>query len=232
MCHSLGVKPLPQSAAFFDLDNTLIKGSSLFYLFKGLVEYGQVSKRQILDFAFENYRFIRSKTEHVSSMSRISSKALTLVAGRNHAHLSELCEKIVEKFLNQKLNPQVYERLQEHHFLGHHTWLITAAPVEIAQIVAQKMGMTGAIGTHCEVIDGKYSGRLLGEMLHGPRKAVAMQSIAVNRNYDLTRSFAYSDSINDLPLLLSVGTPFVVNPNQELARIARKNSWSELTNVS
>ena len=53
-----------------------------------------------------------------------------------------------------------------------------------------------------------------------------------NRNYDLTRSFAYSDSINDLPLLLSVGTPFVVNPNQELARIARKNSWSELTNVS
>lgn len=220
------------SAAFFDLDNTLIQGSSLYYFFKGLVDFKLVSKKQILHFAFENFRFVKSKTENHVNMAKIGQKALSLVAGRNHLHLVEACEAIVANFLGSKLNQHVYERVQEHTFLGHDTWLVTAAPNEIAQAVSRQIGMTGGLGTQSEVTDGKFSGRLIDGMLHGAQKARILQELSHRHNYDLQKSFAYSDSINDLPMLLSVGNPLVVNPNEELARIARKNSWVELKPVA
>jgi phosphoserine phosphatase len=98
----------------------------------------------------------------------------------------------------------------------------------MATTLAQKIGMTGALGTKSEILEGTYSGRLDGELLKGTHKAQAAKELASIRSYDLTQSFAYSDSLNDLPLLASVGTPYVVNPNSELARIARKNAWHEL----
>jgi len=219
-------------AAFFDLDNTLIQGSSLYYFFKGLVDFKLVSKKQILHFAFENFRFVRSKTENSASMARIGQKALNLVAGRSHLHLVEACEAIVESFLTSKLNHHVLERVQEHKLLGHDTWLVTAAPMEIAEAVSRQIGMTGGLGTRSEITDGKFSGKLINEMLHGVHKARVLQDLSQKHNYDLQRSFAYSDSVNDLPMLLSVGNPLVVNPNEDLARIARKNSWVELTRVA
>ena len=130
---------------------------------------------------------------------------------------------------HHKINPQVLSKIHEHHRAGHDTWLLTDAPIEIATTLAQRIGMTGALGTKSEILEGTYSGRLDGELLKGSHKAQAAKELAAIRSYDLTRSFAYSDSLNDLPLLASVGTPYVVNPNSDLARIARKNAWHELT---
>ena len=191
-----------------------------------------VSKKQILHFAFENFRFVRSKTENSTSMAKIGQKALHLVAGRSHHHLVEVCEAIVANFLSGKLNQHVLERVHDHKLLGHDTWLVTAAPVEIAEAVSRQLGMTGGLGTRSEIRNGKFSGKLTDQMLHGVHKAKVLHDLSVTHRYDLKRSFAYSDSVNDLPMLLSVGNPLVVNPNEDLARIARKNSWVELTPVA
>jgi len=89
--------------------------------------------------------------------------------------------------------------------------------------------MTGAVATTGEVIQGNYSGNLPGGTMHGINKAHAVRSLALDREYDLPNSFAYSDSINDLPLLVSVGNPFIVNPNKQLENVALKNRWPILT---
>jgi HAD superfamily hydrolase (TIGR01490 family) len=218
-------------AALFDLDNTLIHGSSLYYLVKGLVDLGELSRKQLFKFALAHFKFIKSRTENIASFHHITQRGLGLVRGQSQLQLAESCEKIVSKFLLPRLNQSILAEVQEHQRNGVDTWVVTAAPTDLATLVARSIGMTGAIGTDLATKDGRYSGELASGLLHGPRKAEAIVELAKSKNYELSKSYAYSDSINDLPLLLSVGTPCVVNANAELLRIARKNSWRELANV-
>jgi phosphoserine phosphatase len=104
-------------------------------------------------------------------------------------------------------------------------WLVTAAPQEIAQIIAHRLGMTGALATVSETVDGTYTGRLVGGLLHGPAKAAAVQALARHEQLDLSRCAAFSDSANDIPMLTLVGYPYVINPDGELRRHARAMGW-------
>jgi phosphoserine phosphatase len=104
-------------------------------------------------------------------------------------------------------------------------WLVTATPVELASIIAHRLGLTGALGTVAEVVDGKYTGRLVGELMHGPAKAEAVLALAEREGLDLSRCTAYSDSANDLPMLSLTGTAVAVNPDTELRAIARSRGW-------
>ena len=217
-----------QRAAFFDLDNTLIDGSSIYYFVRGMTKSGEIKNRDIFRFAWDNYRFRKSREESSSNMAYATKRILDFARGRSHSTISELCEEIVHDFLPKKLFPQMKERIEEHQSIGHHTWIVSASPIEIASVVARKLGMTGAIATTGEVIDGHYSGNLPGGAMHGINKANAVRSLASANTYDLNNSFAYSDSVNDLPLLVSVGNPFIVNPNKALKVIATKNEWPVL----
>lgn len=212
-------------AAFFDLDNTLIKGSSFFYFVKGLVDRGALSKRQVARFSWEHAKFIRRGEENSNIVADATRRALTLISGRSHSAMLAICEEIVLDFLPKKLFPEMKNRIEEHQFLEDDTWLITAAPSEIADVIAKQLGMTGAIGTKSRVTNGIYSGDLASTAMHGPEKAKAIKEIAFKNNYNLDRSFAYSDSLNDLPMLVSVGNPHAVNPEKDLIRIAQKNKW-------
>jgi phosphoserine phosphatase len=104
-------------------------------------------------------------------------------------------------------------------------WLVTAAPVEVAGIIAARLGLTGALGTTAEHVNGVYTGRLRGELLHGPAKAEAMRTLAREHGLDLSRCFAYSDSYNDLPMLELVGHPCAINPDRRLQQHAEENDW-------
>jgi phosphoserine phosphatase len=104
-------------------------------------------------------------------------------------------------------------------------WLVTAAPIEIATIIARRLGLTGALGTVAEHVDGVYTGALVGEMLHGPAKAEAIKALAARESLDLSRCSAYSDSANDLPMLSLVGDPCAINPDRTLREYARKHGW-------
>jgi hypothetical protein len=104
-------------------------------------------------------------------------------------------------------------------------WLVTATPVEIATVIARRLGLTGALGSVAESVDGVYTGRLVGEILHGAAKAEAVKALAVREGLELERCAAYSDSANDIPLLTLVGTACAINPDATLRTYAKTNGW-------
>lgn len=214
-----------QRAAFFDLDRTIVPGSSLFLLARGMYARDYYRVRDILRFGAGQLRF-RLSGENDSGVHRSREAALEFVAGRTRSELQQMGREIAE----ERILPRVYEgitKVVDHHrAAGDLTYLTTASPQELAEIVAESLDMTGALGTRAEVsADGLYTGRLVGEVLHGPAKAAAVAALAEERDVDLAESYAYSDSINDLPLLELVGHPHAVNPDQELRRAARERGW-------
>jgi phosphoserine phosphatase len=112
-----------------------------------------------------------------------------------------------------------------HLVAGQRVWLVTATPVEVAEVIARRLGLTGALGTVAEAVDGVYSGRLVGEILHGEAKAEAVRALAVRQGLDLERCAAYSDSANDIPMLSLVGAPCAVNPDSRLRAHAKAHGW-------
>lgn len=215
----------PKRAAFFDLDRTLIPGSSLFLLARGAYERDMFKVRDLLRFAWGQLVFqLAGERESNTEMSRTST--LEFVTGHNAAELVAWGRQIAE----ERILPRVYEDIvrviDEHKERGDLTFLVTAAPIELASTIAEALGMTGAIATVSEIdSQGYYTGRLVGSVMHGPEKAKAVAEVAAERGVDLADCSAYSDSMNDLPLLESVGDPHAVNPEGELRRIARVRGW-------
>jgi HAD superfamily hydrolase (TIGR01490 family) len=212
-------------AAFFDLDKTLIPGSSLFLLARGLYERDLFRVRDILRFGWGQMMF-RLGTERAGDMEMSRSSTLEFVTGRSQQELQSWGREIAE----ERLLPRVYEDImrviEDHRARGDLTFLVTAAPIELADLLAECLGMTGSVATVSEVDrDGYYTGRLAGPVMHGPEKAKGVAAKAAEHGVDLAECAAYSDSINDLPLLQSVGYPHAVNPEPELRRIALRRGW-------
>jgi HAD superfamily hydrolase (TIGR01490 family) len=214
-----------QRAAFFDLDKTLIPGSSLFLLARGMYARDYYRVRDIARFGWQQLMFrVSGESEKGVDSSREST--LEFVTGRPVRELQEMGKEIAE----ERILPRVYEglaRVIEHHRdVGDLTFLCTASPVELADLIAESLEMTGALGTRAEVENGRYTGRLSPEgVLHGESKAAAVADLASRMDIDLEESYAYSDSINDLPLLELVGHPIAVNPDADLKRAARECGW-------
>jgi len=124
-----------------------------------------------------------------------------------------------------RIGPGTRALAQLHLDQGQRVWLVTAAPIEIAGIIARRLGLTGALGTVAEHVDGVYTGRLVGEMLHGPAKGEAVLALAAREGLDLSRCSAYSDSFNDLTMLSLVGDPCAVNPDAKLRAHAKAEGW-------
>ncbi|MFJ9693325.1 HAD family hydrolase [Kitasatospora sp. NPDC101183] len=215
----------PHAAAFFDCDNTILRGAAIFYLGVGLFRRGFLTRRDIARFAWQQALFRLHGTEDPDHISDAKHTALGIVAGKPTADLEAICEEIFEPVVADKIWPGTRALVQMHLDAGQRVWLVTAAPLEVARIIARRLGMTGALGTVAEARDGRYTGRLVGEMLHGPAKAAAVRALARRERLDLDRCAAYSDSANDIPMLSLVGHPYVVNPDGALRRHARAQGW-------
>lgn len=172
-----------------------------------------------------NARFVRTRTESVSHRDYVMNRALSLVAGQRRDEVEELCSEVVPRIMKRRLNSAVAAAIRKHSRNGEQTWLVTASPVELAEHIATELGMTGALGTQAAHIGGVYTGELAGPILHGQNKAAAVSVLAGVEGLELGRCSAYSDSINDLPLLTLVGHPVVVNANRRLQRLANRNGW-------
>jgi HAD superfamily hydrolase (TIGR01490 family) len=136
-----------------------------------------------------------------------------------------LGEEIYDDTMAGRIWEGARELTQQHLQAGQRVWLVTATPIELANILARRLGLTGALGTVAETADGAYTGRLVGGLLHGQAKAAAIVALADREGLDLSRSSAYSDSANDLPMLELVGHPSVVNPDAGLLKEARSRNW-------
>lgn len=212
-------------AAFFDVDRTLIPGSSLFLLARGLYERDMFRVRDILRFGWGQMMF-RLQGERTRGMERYRASTLEFVTGRDQQELMSWGREIAEESILPRVYRDIVDVIDRHRDRGDLTFLVTAAPIELAETLATELGMTGAIGTVSEVDDlGRYTGRLAGPVMHGPEKAKAAAEIAASHGVDLLECHAYSDSKNDLPLLESVGYPHAVNPEGELRRIALTRGW-------
>ncbi|WP_129665479.1 HAD family hydrolase [Phytoactinopolyspora endophytica] len=216
--------PDSRTAAFFDLDNTLLRGASLFYLARGLHERKFFRTGDILRFGYQQIRFAIG-AEDPEHMHEARNAALIFIAGWSVAELSQIGEEIFDERMADKIWPGTQAIARMHVDQGQRVWLVTAAPVEIATIIAQKLGLTGALGTVAEQADGHFTGKLVGDLLHGEAKAAAVQALAANEGLDLHRCSAYSDSANDIPMLSLVGNPCAVNPDRRLRTHARKHGW-------
>jgi HAD superfamily hydrolase (TIGR01490 family) len=147
------------------------------------------------------------------------------VAGRRVEELIALGEEIYDELMVDKIWAGTKALAQMHLDAGQRVWLVTATPVELASIIAHRLGLTGALGTVAETEDGEYTGRLVGDILHGRAKAHAVRALAAREGLDLRRCTAYSDSSNDVPMLSVVGTAVAVNPDSTLRDIARQRGW-------
>lgn len=222
-----GPADAPQSdltaAAFFDVDNTMMVGASIFHFARGLAARKFFTTSDLLGFAWQQIKFRVGGRE--TDVSGHRDTALSFVAGRRVEEINTLGEEIYDELMSDRIWAGTRALAQMHLDAGQRVWLVTATPVELAQIIARRLGLTGALGTVAENVDGVYTGRLVGEILHGPAKAHAVRALAATEGLDLRRCAAYSDSVNDVPMLSAVGTAVAVNPDSELRDIAKARGW-------
>lgn len=215
----------PSGAAFFDVDNTLMKGASIFHFAAGLARRRFFSSSELVGFAAKQLKFVMSGSEDPEDMASATEAALSFVQGRSVDELITLGQEVFTESLIDKLIPGSLALAQAHLDAGQRVWLVTATPVELATIISSHLGLTGALGTVSEVVDGVYTGHLVGSPLHGVAKAEAIRALALREELDLARCSAYSDSANDIPMLSCVGHPTAVNPDGTLRHHARANEW-------
>jgi HAD superfamily hydrolase (TIGR01490 family) len=213
------------AAAFFDVDNTMMMGASIFHFARGLASRKFFATSDLAGFAWQQFKFRVGGRENPQTVKESRESALSFVAGRSVAEVVSLGEEIYDELMAERIWPGTRALANMHLDAGQRVWLVTATPVELALIIARRLGLTGALGTVAENEDGIYTGRLVGEVLHGPAKAHAVRSLAAREGLNLRRCSAYSDSVNDVPMLSVVGTAVAVNPDSELRDTARQRGW-------
>ena len=214
---------MARSAAFFDLDKTLMEGSSAIHFGRAAYRAGLMSKRQLLSDAWANVQFrLRGSTDETTKA--LWNRILDSIAGTRVTDLARLGPQILSGVL-PRLYPQMLEVAWGHQDAGRPVYIVTAASQELSELLARVVVFDGGIGVRSEIRDGVYTGRPDGPFTYREGKAEAIRQVAEREGFDLGESYAYSDSESDLPMLRAVGHPVVVNPDAELARVAREEGW-------
>ena len=210
-------------AAFFDLDKTLIEGSSAFHFARVAYRAGLISRRQMASDAWANLRFrLEGSTDEKSDQLR--ERVLEALAGQRVSDLSRLGSGVLAGVL-PRLYPEMLAEAYAHQDAGRPAYIVTAASQELAEVLASVLVLDGAIGMRSEIKDGIYTGRPDGPFTYREGKAEAIRELAAEKGIDLAESYAYSDSESDLPMMRAVGHPVAVNPDSTLGRVARDEGW-------
>ena len=212
-----------RGAAFFDLDRTLMAGSSGLYWARAARGAGLLTRRRIARYGWENVKFrLRGSTDQATD--RVRREVGEMISGQRVVDLQRLAPKVLAGVL-PRLYPQMLEVAHAHQDAGRPVYICTAASQEMAEMLAHVLSFDGALGARSEVVDGHYTGRSAGPFTYREGKAAAMRELAAAADIDLAASYAYSDSGSDLPMLRVVGHPVAVNPDAELRRVAREEGW-------
>jgi HAD superfamily hydrolase (TIGR01490 family) len=210
-------------AAFFDLDRTLMAGSSGLYWARAARSAGLLTRRRMARYGWQNVRFrLQGSTDQATD--RVRREVGQMIAGQRVTDLQRLAPKVLAGVL-PRLYPQMLEVAYAHQDAGRPVYICTAASQEMAEMLAHVVGFDGALGARSEIVEGRYTGEGAGPFTYREGKAHAMRDLAGRRGLDLAASYAYSDSESDLPMLRAVGHPVAVNPDADLARVARAEGW-------
>jgi HAD superfamily hydrolase (TIGR01490 family) len=215
------------AAAFFDLDRTLMQGSSAFQFGRAAYKAGLLSRRQLIADGWANikFRLYGASDENTHALrDRISSS----LRGVRVLDMERLGAPVLARVL-PRIYPEVLDIAHEHQDAGRQVFITTAASQELADILARVLSFDGGIGSQFSAIEnGVYTGQPTGLFIYGPDKAKAIERLAAERGFELSDCYAYSDSASDLPMLELVGHAVAVNPDRQLLRTARERGWGVL----
>jgi len=210
-------------AAFFDLDKTLMEGSSALHFGRAAYRAGMVSRRQLASDAWANLRFrLHGSTDQ--GTDELRERILDSITGQRAIDLARMGPDVLTGIL-PLIYREVLEEAYGHQDAGRRVYIVTAASQELADVLAHVLVLDGGIGMRSEVRDGVYTGKPAGPFTYREGKAVAIRELAEREGIDLTESYAYSDSESDLPMMRAVGHPVAVNPDRVLERVARDEGW-------
>jgi HAD superfamily hydrolase (TIGR01490 family) len=212
-----------RGAAFFDLDKTLMAGSSGIFFARAAYETGMISRRRLAQDVYENLRFrLLGSTD--ARADDVRRRVGEMIAGVRVRDLERLSPRVLSGVL-PRLYPQMLERAYAHQDEGLPVYILTAASQEMADLLARVLAFDGGLGSRSEIVDGRYTGRPAGPFNYREGKVLSMRELADREGIDLSASYAYSDSESDLPMLRAVRFAVVVNPDAPLRRIAAEEGW-------
>ena len=218
--------PLMRPAAFFDLDKTIIARSSTLAFSKPFRAGGLISRRTVLRSAYAQFVYHVGGADH-DQMEKMRQFLSALCAGWE----VQTVRDIVAETLHKVVDPLVYDEavslIEEHHGAGHDVVIVSASGVEVVEPIGELLGADAVVATRMQISDGRYTGEI-DYYAYGENKAAALRRLAEEHHYDLSRSYAYSDSVTDLHMLEVVGHPYAVNPDRELRRVANERGWPVL----
>ena len=214
------------AAAFIDLDRTLVSGASGFYWARAAVDAGLISRRQMASIVRRNIEFrLRGSTD--DSTDEVRAQISEVVAGQRAIDLRRMMPEVLAGVL-PRIYPQMLAVAYGHQDAGRRVYIATASSQQLADMLSHVLGFDGGIGARSEVVDGRLTGRDLGDFTYREGKAGRIRELAEHDGIDLRASYAYSDSESDLPMLRLVGHPVAVNPDVDLERVARAEGWEVL----
>ena len=213
-----------RAAAFFDLDRTLMAGSSGMHFGRAAFRSGMVGRRQLMRWGLDHVKYrLRGSTDERTE--ELLAEVKQLLAGVPEREIARLAPDLLAGIL-PRIYPQMLDEVRAHQDAGRATFIVSAAGNELVALLARVLGMEGGIGTAYGVdAQGRLTGDLDGPFMYGEGKVEATRSFAAEHDIDLGESWAYSDSASDLPMLRAVGNPVAVNPDEELAAIAKHEGW-------
>jgi len=217
----------PRTAAFFDLDKTVIAKSSTLAFSRSFYQGGLINRRAVLRTAYAQFVYLVGGADH-DQMEGMRKYLSALCRGWNVQQVRE----IVAETLHDLIDPIIYDEaaslIEEHHLAGRDVVIVSASGAEVVEPIGEMLGADHVVATRMIAEDGRYTGEI-GHYVYGSAKAEAIASLAESQGYDLQRSFAYSDSVTDIPMLEAVGHPHAVNPDRALRREAVAREWPVLS---
>ncbi|PFG39241.1 HAD superfamily hydrolase (TIGR01490 family) [Georgenia soli] len=216
-------RPAARTAAFFDLDKTVLARSSSLALGRPLLAAGLLTRADVARSASAQLGYALLAADHRRS-ERVREQLSRVVDGWEVARLQAVVEKAVERFVEPYVYLEAIDLVARHHDEGSDVVIVSASSEDLVAPIARLVGADHVVASRMEVVDGRYTGQI-DYYAYGPAKAAAVRELAADRGYDLSRCWAYSDSVTDLPMLEAVGRPVAVNPDRALLRLARERGW-------
>ncbi|MGH3356242.1 MAG: HAD family hydrolase [Nocardioidaceae bacterium] len=217
---------ISRSAAFFDLDKTVIAKSSTLAFSRPFYQGGLINRRSVLRSSYAQFVYLVGGADH-DQMERMRQYLSALSAGWD----VQTVKDIVAETLHHIVDPLVYDEavqlIEEHHTAGRDVVIVSSSGAEVVAPIGELLGADRVIATEMVIEDGRYTGDI-GFYAYAENKAEAIRELAAREGYDLPRSYAYSDSATDRPMLETVGRPYAVNPDKVLRRLAAERGWPVL----
>jgi HAD superfamily hydrolase (TIGR01490 family) len=215
-----------RSAAFFDLDKTILARSSTLAFSRPFYAGGLINRRTVLRSAYAQFVYLLGGADH-DQMERMREYISAMCAGWDVATVKAIVADTLDHIVRPMIHTEAVELIAQHHAAGRDVVIVSSSGAEVVEPIGAILGADKVIATRMVVADGKYTGEI-AEYAYGPHKVTAIEALAATEGYDLSTSYGYSDSITDEPLLAAVGHPFAVNPDKALRRIAVERGWPVL----